>query len=79
MTLPWLLAATDTQGDWRFGIGDPTPMGWLIAFAYLAVAAACAVVGVAERKTDRLSLPASPLLWFALTACAPGAWNQQAA
>jgi cytochrome bd-type quinol oxidase subunit 2 len=68
VSLPWLLAATDTQGDWHFGIGDPTPMGWFIAFAYLAVTAACAVVWAAERKTNRLGQPASPLFWLVLTA-----------
>ncbi len=68
MTLPWLLAATDTQGDWHFGIGDPTPMGWFIAFAYMAATAACAVVWVAERKSYGLGQPASPLFWLVLTA-----------
>ncbi len=67
MSLPWLLAATDTQGNWHFGIGDPTPMGWFIAFAYLAVTAACVVVWAAERKTNRLGRPASPHFWLVLT------------
>ncbi|MGZ3390281.1 MAG: hypothetical protein ACXVCF_11885 [Isosphaeraceae bacterium] len=67
MSLPWLLAATDTRGDWHFGIGDPTPIGWFIAFAYLAATAACAIVWVAERKANRRGQTASPLFWLVLT------------
>ena len=67
MSLPWLLAATDTRGDWHFGIGDPTPIGWFIAFAYLAATAACAIVWAAERKANRRGQTASPLFWMVLT------------
>jgi hypothetical protein len=67
VSFPWLLAATDTRGDWHFGIGDPTPMGWFIAFAYLAAATACAIVWAAERKTNRRGQTSSPLFWLVLT------------
>jgi hypothetical protein len=66
VSLPWLLAATDTRGDWHFGIGDPTPIGWFIAFAYLAATAACAIVWAAERKANRRGQTASPLFWLVL-------------
>jgi hypothetical protein len=67
VSLPWLLAATDTRGDWHFGIGDPTPMGWFIAFAYLAATGACAIVWAAERTASRRGQTASPLFWLVLT------------
>ena len=67
MILPWLLAATDIRGEWHLGIGDPTPMGWFIAFAYLAACLACASVWVAERRASRLGRPGSPLFWSVLT------------
>ncbi len=67
MRLPWFLAATDTQGDWHFGIGDPTPMGWFIAIAYMVATIACALVWAAERKASRRGQPASPLFWSVLT------------
>jgi len=30
------LAVTTINGEWQAGIGDPTFMGWLTVFAYLA-------------------------------------------
>jgi len=67
VSLPWLLAATDTRGDWHFGIGDPTPMGWFIAFAYLVATVGCTIVWAAERTANRRGQTASPLFWLVLT------------
>jgi len=67
VNLPWLLAATDTRGDWHFGIGDPTPMGWFIAFAYMVATVACAIVWAAECNAGRRGRTASPLFWSVLT------------
>lgn len=52
LTQPWLLAATDTRGDWHFGIGDPTPIGWFTVFAYLVATLACGVVWTRERQAQ---------------------------
>jgi hypothetical protein len=68
MTATRLLAATDTGGNWHLGIGDPTPMGWFIAFAYLAATAACVVLWAGESKANRLGQPASPVFWLVLSA-----------
>ncbi len=68
MSLSCLLAATDTRGQWHLGIGDPTPMGWFIAFAYLATCIVCGVVWVAERRASRQGRAASPRFWCVLTA-----------
>jgi hypothetical protein len=68
VSLPWLPAATDPRGDWHFGIGDPTPMGWFIVFAYLAATTASALVWAAERRAGRQGQTASPLFWMVLTA-----------
>jgi hypothetical protein len=42
-------------------------MGWFIAFAYLAAAAACALVWATERKARHHGQTASPLFWSVLT------------
>jgi hypothetical protein len=63
---PWLIAATD-NGNWHFGIGDPTPIGWLTVFAYLAATVACAIVWAAERRARREGRAASPVFWMVLT------------
>ncbi len=65
--MPWLLAATDIRGEWHLGIGDPTPMGWFIAFAYMAVCAGGAILWNNERKAKSRGQTASPLFWFVLT------------
>ncbi len=42
MTSPWwTLAASDADGRWRLGLGDPTVWGWLITLAYFGVGAMC--------------------------------------
>jgi hypothetical protein len=62
---PWLLAATE-NGNWHFGIGDPTPIGWFTAFAYLAATAACLMVFILDRRVANLGQPASPRFWLIL-------------
>jgi heme/copper-type cytochrome/quinol oxidase subunit 3 len=37
-------------GSWRPGIGDPTPLGWATAVAYLVGAVACAWASRRERR-----------------------------
>lgn len=64
------LAAPDPDGGligtWSPGIGDPTPVGWFTAFAYLATAWVCSRVArrtptfLAEARRERL-------VWRALT------------
>jgi hypothetical protein len=60
-----LLAATE-NGNWHLGIGDPTPVGWFTAMAYLAASFACGLVWNADRRARRLSRPASPPFWLTL-------------
>ena len=55
------------RGDWHFGIGDPTPIGWFTVFAYLAATIACARVWAVDRQADRIRQPASPVFWMVLT------------
>ena len=58
-----LLAATE-NGNWRLGIGDPTPVGWITAVAYLAASLACAMVWAADRRARRHGRPGSPAFWM---------------
>jgi hypothetical protein len=60
-----LLAATE-NGNWKLGIGDPTPVGWITAIAYLAASLACAVVWTADRRARRHGRPGSPVFWLSL-------------
>jgi hypothetical protein len=60
-----LLAATE-NGNWHLGIGDPTPVGWITAFAYLAASLACAMVWTADRRASRHGRPGSPVFWLTL-------------
>lgn len=60
-----ILAATE-QGQWRPGIGDPTPLGWFTVVAYLAAALACGAAAIAERRAVRRGEPAIPGLWLVL-------------
>ena len=60
-----LLAATE-NGNWHLGIGDPTPVGWITAFAYLAASLACAMVWTADRRARRQGRPGSPVFWLTL-------------
>jgi hypothetical protein len=60
-----LLAATE-NGNWHLGIGDPTPVGWITAMAYLAASLACAMVSSADRRARRLGRPGSPFFWLTL-------------
>ena len=62
-----ILAATDVRGDWHFGIGDPTPIGWFTVFAYLAATLACGRVWLADRRAVRRGSPGSPIFWMVLT------------
>ena len=41
------------MGNWHFGIGDPTPIGWFTVFAYLAATLACGRVWLADRQAIR--------------------------
>jgi hypothetical protein len=61
----WLLAATE-NGNWHLGIGDPTPVGWITAVAYLAASLACATVWTADRRARRHGQPGSPFFWLTL-------------
>ena len=45
VSLPSLLASFES-GEWRLGIGDPTPIGWLTVFAYLVAAIVCGRVAL---------------------------------
>jgi hypothetical protein len=63
----WLLAVTE-RGQWRLGIGDPTPIGWFTVFAYFAAVAACLANWAGERKVHRRGFPANPGLWLVLSA-----------
>ena len=60
-----LLAATE-NGNWHLGIGDPTPVGWITAIAYLAASLACAMVWSADRRARRYGRPGSPVFWLTL-------------
>jgi hypothetical protein len=62
----WLSAATE-NGEWRIGIGDPTPIGWFTVFAYLAVTLACGLNWAAERRRQRRGDPSSPLFWLGMS------------
>jgi hypothetical protein len=64
---PWLIAVTDGGGNWHFGIGDPTPMGWFILFMYVVATVLAAKTWVAERKRRQQGLAASPNFWLVLT------------
>jgi hypothetical protein len=61
-----LLAATE-NGNWHLGIGDPTPVGWITAFAYLAASLACAMVWTGDRRARRHGRPGSPVFWLTLS------------
>lgn len=60
-----VLAATE-HGEWRLGIGDPTPVGWFTVFAYLAVAIACGGTAMAERRAALRGEPARSTPWWVL-------------
>jgi hypothetical protein len=60
-----LLAATE-NGNWRLGIGDPTPVGWFTAVAYLAASLACGLVWAGDRRAKRDGRPGSPVFWITL-------------
>ena len=67
MDLASILAATDNRGDWHFGIGDPTPIGWFTVVAYALATLACGGVWAADRRSIRQGRLASPLFWMVLT------------
>jgi hypothetical protein len=54
----WLFAVVE-DGQWRPGIGDPTVVGWVTVFAYLAAAFMCWRTGAAEKKLSARS----PWFW----------------
>ncbi len=60
-----LLAATE-NGNWHLGIGDPTPVGWITAIAYLAASLACAMVWSVDRRARQYGRPGSPVFWLTL-------------
>ena len=64
---PWLIAAVDDAGNWHFGIGDPTPMGWFILFAYMVATVLAGTAWVAEHKRRLDGRIASPKFWLVLT------------
>jgi hypothetical protein len=37
----WTLGASDADGRWRLGLGDPTIWGWLVTLMYFGVVAMC--------------------------------------
>jgi hypothetical protein len=55
------------NGDWHFGIGDPTPIGWFTVFAYLTATIACAGVWTLDRRTQQQGRLATPIFWMILT------------
>ena len=67
MDNPWLIAAVDDAGNWHFGIGDPTPMGWFILFAYMVATVLAGTAWVAEHKRRLDGRIASPKFWLVLT------------
>lgn len=67
MNLISLLATMDDQGHWRFGIGDPTLIGWLTVAAYASATLGCLAVWRADRKASREGRLASPKFWMILT------------
>ncbi len=62
----WILAATE-QGQWRLGIGDPTPIGWFTVFAYLMADMACFANWRGELRARRQGFRANPVFWFVLS------------
>ena len=53
--------------QWRPTIGDPEPIGWIITFSYLFVAACCVSVGRRQRAVAiRLNSNGDPWFWFGL-------------
>lgn len=63
----WLIAATDAAGNWHLGIGDPTPMGWLIFFTYVAATILSGLTWAAARELNREGRPAGSNFWLVLT------------
>jgi hypothetical protein len=55
------------DGQWRPGIGDPTPMGWMTVVAYLAASLACWRAAAARRKTNRHEKSRSAPFWSLLS------------
>jgi len=62
----WILAVTE-HGQWRLGIGDPTPIGWFTVFAYLLADLSCVFNWKGELRARRLGVPANPSFWLVLS------------
>jgi hypothetical protein len=50
-----ILAVRGPDGRWEPGIGDPSPMGWIITLAYFIACGLCVWAGVKERESFRVS------------------------
>ena len=62
----WILAVTE-RGQWRLGIGDPTPIGWFTVFAYLVAGLSCLANWRGELRSRRQGIPANPTFWLVLS------------
>jgi hypothetical protein len=60
--LPVALSGAGGACAWRFGAGDPTPIGWGTTAAYLAAAALCWLAFSAEARAAR----SNARFWLAL-------------
>lgn len=49
------------HGRWQAGLGDNSPLGWLITLAYFAACGLCAFAGLRERAAFRTAR--TPLIW----------------
>jgi hypothetical protein len=62
-----LLGATTSNGEWQPGIGDPTFMGWLTVFAYLATGVLCIICAKETfRIPDRYQFHDYHWFWWGL-------------
>jgi hypothetical protein len=62
-----ILVAAMSDGHWRPGIGDPTPIGWFTVAAYFAAAIVCGRVWQLDRRAHQAGANASPTFWLTLT------------
>ncbi|APW59560.1 hypothetical protein [Paludisphaera borealis] len=62
-----ILVAAMSDGHWRPGIGDPTPIGWFTVAAYFAAAIACGRAWRLDRRADQAGANTSPTFWLILT------------
>jgi hypothetical protein len=60
------LFAAIRDGQWRPGIGDPTPLGWATVVAYLAASWACCRAAAAERRSAHRGRNSTRPFWSSL-------------